>query len=161
MKTIEYTFFDKSKWEQGSWTNEIDKKQFVDKETGLPCLIVRAPHMGNLCGYVGVLPGHPLYGKDRFEISGCLSVHGGVNFAEACQKSDEDYAVCHIPDPGESDNVWWIGFDCGHAHDLTPFMSKVMIKYFGAHGAVYRDVAYVEKECARLAKQLKRDDFGY
>lgn len=34
----------------------------MDEETGYPCLIVRAPVTGALCGYVGVPERHPLYG---------------------------------------------------------------------------------------------------
>lgn len=64
MKTIEYTTIDKSTWGPGPWQEEPDKIQYVDEATGLPCLIVRnGPTIGALCGYVGVLPGHPLHGK--------------------------------------------------------------------------------------------------
>lgn len=63
MKTEEYTFVDKSKWERGEWDKEPDKIQFEDPETKLPCLIVRGPS-GALCGYVGVSEGHPFFGLD-------------------------------------------------------------------------------------------------
>lgn len=64
MNTIEYTTIDKSTWGPGPWQDEPDKIQYVDEATGLPCLIVRnGKEIGALCGYVGVLPGHPLHGK--------------------------------------------------------------------------------------------------
>lgn len=53
---------DKSEWSRGRWNDEPDKKQWLDEVTGLPCLIVRGP-MGSWCGYVGIEPSHPLYGK--------------------------------------------------------------------------------------------------
>lgn len=53
---------DKSQWGDGPWQLEPDRKQWRDEATGLPCLIVRHPSMGQLCGYVGVYPGHPAYG---------------------------------------------------------------------------------------------------
>ena len=61
MQTIEYKTVDKSNWERGEWDNEPDKKQWLDEATGLPCLIVRAPVTGSLCGYVGIAPEHPLF----------------------------------------------------------------------------------------------------
>lgn len=61
MQTIEYATTDKSEWPVGPWQSEPDKKQWLDKATDLPCLIVRGP-VGALCGYVGVPKGHPAYG---------------------------------------------------------------------------------------------------
>lgn len=49
-------------WGAGEWCNEPDKAQYIHEETNLDCLIVRNCHMGNLCGYVGIPPGHPYYG---------------------------------------------------------------------------------------------------
>lgn len=63
MQTKRWTYVDKSKWRDGPWKAEIDKKQWLDEETGLPCLIVRGPS-GALCGYVGVGKSHPFFEKD-------------------------------------------------------------------------------------------------
>lgn len=62
METKEYTTMDKSTWGEGEWQSECDKRQWKDEETGYPCLIVRAPVTGALCGYVGVPEKHLLYG---------------------------------------------------------------------------------------------------
>jgi hypothetical protein len=62
MQTLEYTTQDKSTWGEGEWSSEPDKRQWKDEETGYPCLIVRAPVTGALCGYVGIPEKHPLYG---------------------------------------------------------------------------------------------------
>ncbi len=69
MERIEYRYVDKSKWPPGPWQEEPDKIQWQDEETGLPCLIVRQPEVGHLCGYVGVAEGHPLYMLDYSDCS--------------------------------------------------------------------------------------------
>lgn len=50
-------------WPSGPWDGEPDKVQWKDAATGMPCLAVRN-WRGNWCGYAGVAPSHPLYGKD-------------------------------------------------------------------------------------------------
>lgn len=68
-------------------------------------------------------------------------------------------AICHLPEPGEPDDVWWFGFDCAHAGDLMPGINAVLAEIgspsLPRYGdETYRDVAYVAGECARLAQQL-------
>lgn len=59
---------------------------------------------------------------------------------------------------------WWFGFDCGHHQDLQPGVVKAMRK-LGMDELydsllnftlklVYRDMAYVKKECATLALSI-------
>jgi hypothetical protein len=115
METLEYNTYDKTEWGDGPWMEEPDKVQFQDEATGLPCLIVRN-HFGNLCGYVGVGENHCYFGKGYDEIDyEVVEVHGGLTFAAFCQPGPESQAICHIPGQGESDNIWWFGFDAGHA----------------------------------------------
>jgi hypothetical protein len=123
--------------------------QFLDAATGLPCLAVRHPRLGHWCGYVGVPPGHPLHGKDRDEVDLCA--HGGVNRATACDDSKEEgRGVCHIADAGEPDHVWWFGFDCGHAWDVSPWFAALGFPDDGT----YRTLEYVKDVCENLARQL-------
>lgn len=153
MQTKEYRTVDKSKWGPGPWQNEPDKMQWTDKSTSLPCLIVRS-WSGALCGYVGVAEGHRLYGKgyssdalDEVEID----VHGGLTFADACADGvDESRRICHVPDPGEPDHVWWFGFDCAHYLDFCPAL-KADDLFNDGH---YRDVLYVRAQVEGLARQL-------
>lgn len=98
--------------------------------------------MGHRCGYVGLPKGHPLYrmqyddklnityndiasnsiGKrspiqifsligsepeDKVSLSFYFDVHGGITYEGGGQ--DSKYPI-------ESD-LWWLGFDCGHAGD--------------------------------------------
>jgi hypothetical protein len=152
---IEYSTIDKSDWDDGPWQSEPDKRQWTDEKTGLPCLIVRGPS-GALCGYVGVDSAHPLYKvdyDDAYSKAG-IEAHGGLTFASGCQDSaDPSQGICHIPEPGKPDDVWWFGFDCAHSGDLCPAFSRD--RGFGLfHDEQYRDIAYVEREVAALAQQL-------
>lgn len=166
MKHQEWTFIDKSEWKRrGPWDSEPDKVQWRDETTGLPCLIVRN-RLGTLCGYVGVSKDHPFY---RVDYNKCpknecaekycghdpacvLRVHGGLTFSDVCQPvhpgEESEHRICHVVEDGEDDNVWWLGFDTGHYHDLVPGMS------YGSWDGIYRDIAYVTSECADLAAQL-------
>ena len=167
MEVREYRTMDKTEWGEGPWQTELDKRQWPDEDTGLPCVIIRHPFLGNLCGYVGVPPSHPAYGKDRKHgLLRRLQAHGGVNFASPCQDvPDEAVGVCHVPAPGEPDTVWWLGFDCSHVFDLSPRQDAVMRPVFDSMPGfmrpensplkpVYRDWAYVEENCRGLAAQL-------
>jgi hypothetical protein len=139
----------------GPWQREPSKVQWVDAATGFPCLIVRGPG-GSLCGYAGVPPGHPLHKTDDSE----FDVHGGVTFTGGCAHStDESQGICHIPEPGTSDDIWWFGFDCAHLGDLMPEMLNISPKHGESmRGTIYeehyRDVDYVAGEARSLAKQL-------
>lgn len=134
----------------GPWVDEPDRVEWRYK--GLPCLITRAP-LGNLCGYVGVPPSHPWHGKDSDDVE--ADAHGGVTYANACQGH-----VCHIAQPGEPDDVYWVGFDCAHHLDAVPRLFKVSPGFYEGmpdHDylprPVYRDVAYVRAEVEALAEQ--------
>lgn len=160
MKTLDYRTVDKTGWGPGAWMTEPDKMQWPDEDTGLPCLIVRN-HGGALCGYVGVPREHPAYGKHYNEIS--VEVHGGLTFSGPCQERAESTGICHIPGEGETDAVWWHGFDCSHLGDLSPAieaqLNQTMPDRRMRYGSlmlhdVYRDFPYVAREVRQLAAQL-------
>lgn len=151
---------DKSEWDAGPWIDEPDKVSWTDEATGRPCLIHRN-RMGALCGYVAVDPGHPLHGKSYDDYG--AEVHGGLTYAAPCAETDdESHGICHVPEPGKPDDVWWFGFDCSHAGDLNPAHLHISRKYAAAVARddglfgrdEYRDVAYVVRECQKLAKEL-------
>lgn len=158
METIEYhDVVDKSSWPDGPWAHEPDKRQWPT-HTGMPGLIVRGPS-GALCGYVGVGTDHPFHGLDydqcydRFEFS--PDVHGGLTFYGACQTDQpEDHSVCHIPGPGESDDMWWLGFDCAHSGDETPAFHQYQMATVANRRDKYRTLDYVVNEVEALARQL-------
>jgi len=154
MKTKEWKFEDTRKrwlpeardW-KGPWDQEPDKRQWMS-DTGLPCLIVRN-HYGALCGYVGVPKEHPWYGKDYEDVNELIEdeeddyVHGGLTFSNICGEK-----ICHEVEPGEDDDIWWLGFDCAHVFDRIPGMGR---EYESTGDCTYRDVAYVTAECEKLA----------
>ncbi len=165
-----YTTQDKSDWGDGPWQSEPDKAVWVDEATGLDCMIVRN-RRGALCGYVGVGPDHPTHGKDYHECRD-VRVHGGLTFAGGCAESgDPSKFVCHIPQPGRPDKVWWFGFDCAHAYDESPGMRASDRKRYEeakANGDAegmriwgyedpdksYCSLPYVESQVERLARQF-------
>lgn len=61
--------------------------------------------------------------------------------------------ICHVASPGEPDPVWWLGFDCAHAGDISPGYARYS-RSFADREDSYRDIAYVEGECRSLAKQI-------
>jgi len=144
MKTQEWRFMDKSEWADGPWQKEPDKMQWTDEATNLPCLIVRN-NGGALCGYVGVTADHPAFETQYSDVD--VSCHGGLTFSEFC---DPDSKICHDPDKGEPDRVWWLGFDCCHGGDYSPRDFRLSFTRW----AKYRDLEYVRNECSKLAAQL-------
>lgn len=140
MKDTELTYQDKTEWGDGPWQQEPDKQQWTSA-SGLPCLLARGPG-GGLCGYVGVPKGHPWFEKDYGAVKPDPDVHGGLTYANHCQGM-----ICLEVEEGEDQNIWWLGFDCAHAGDLSPAFQKI-----GTHDE-YRDVAYVRHETENLAKQ--------
>lgn len=129
------------------WEREPNEVDF--EHEGMPCRLRRGPGgLSHWCGYVGVPAAHPFWGLDYSQPApklntspeSALDVHGGVT-----------YAGDHAP-MCEPDGYWYFGFDCAHAGDLVPGMVRRGRERYG----VYRDVAFVEAECRKLAEQLYR-----
>lgn len=133
----------------GPWQDEPDKLVWIDADTDLDCMIVRG-RAGALCGYVGVPPEHPSHGNNYWHDEGgpSVDVHGGLTYADLC--SD---IVCHVPEHGRPGDVWWFGFDCAHAYDFIPALTKYRLPT-ELPDDVYKDIAYVKAEVTSLAKQL-------
>lgn len=151
-KLAEYAV-DKSGWGEGPWQNEPDRVDFV--HCGLACLALRHPRRGHWCGYVGVPREHPAYGKSGDEVD--VSFHCGLNYAKPC----DGYIVCHVPRPGMSDDVWWLGGDFMHVRDLVPGQEALErslgmppLEFPRLMRPVYRDLPYVRHCIERLAEQL-------
>ncbi|MFC4275540.1 hypothetical protein [Achromobacter aloeverae] len=147
MEYREYRTKDKSEWGDGPWQQEPDKIQFTDEATGLPCLIVRGPS-GALCGYVGIAKGHQDFEKHYDAVP--VECHWGLTFSDFCAETgDESKHICHRPEPGEPDHVWWLGFDCAHSGDHCPKYDRDLQTL-----GTYRTVAYVKRQIASIASQL-------
>lgn len=142
-------------WRPGPWDDEPeDRIEWKDEATGLSCLM-RRNRNGAWCGYVAVPPSHPAHSKDYDEVD--VRVHGGLTYSAKCHGD-----ICHVPAPGEPDDVWWLGFDCAHSSDITPsrrdpaFAGISLLTDRGIpSGLAYRTRDYVRNEVTRLAAQLK------
>jgi len=147
---------------------------------------------GFRCGYVGLPVGHLLYGKDYSdslditfkEIKDVYQEKRGVlPWLMACLKDYEDkvtldfyfnvhgsltYAGSENNYPIES-NLWWLGFDCGHAGDgidldrvLELWGTNPRIKqrieiekeYPYYEDYPMRDLEYVQQECRNFVDQI-------
>lgn len=137
------TLIDKTSWPvRGEWDNEPDEVQWIDEATDLPCLAVRS-RSASWCGYVGVTEGHPLYLKHYRSVD--VDVHGGLTF------SGHGQAFLDHPE-----NVWWLGFDCAHFGDYRPPTTQAIYDFELTleEDNQYRNLAYVQWQCAELARQL-------
>jgi hypothetical protein len=166
-------------WGPGPWENEPDRFEWIDEATGFPCLIVRHPMFGSLCGYVAVPPGNPFWGLGRDAFRG-IDVHDNVTYAAPCMDIDDipegaqespwfhpELLVCHVPEPGQPDDVWWVGFAASRYDDVQPASDarlrdqtggeEMLARQNQARGPFrrrYRGLDYIRGECARLAAQL-------
>jgi hypothetical protein len=101
---------------------------------------------------VGVSKDHPSFQKNYDDVEG-VGVHGGLTFSDFCQESDSNHGICHLVEPGDDDHVWWLGFDCAHAGDMSPAFKEWGMKFLRYDQ--YRDMEYVRGQCQNLARQLK------
>jgi hypothetical protein len=156
MEQLTAPAIDKSKWGPGPWQDEPDRVDFV--HAGFACFAKRHPSFGSWCGYVGVPREHPLYRRDWDEVDG-LDVHGGVNYSAKC---DPASGICHVPEPGMPDDVWWLGFECAHGFDLVPGTQATLRVLMGEAWRenewlrtreVYRALPYVRRQIEALADQ--------
>ena len=136
---------ERSKFKPGPWLNEPDRIQWRDDATGLPCLMNRK---GVWCGYVGVDKTSPLYEKSCSDIGGEFEVHGGLSYSDLAKAGG--LICCGLE--GEDDELWWLGFDCGHYMDYRSVVSDLPV--FSREDGIYRDVVYVHGEVTNLAKQI-------
>lgn len=166
-------------WGPGPWDDEPDRFEWVDESTDFPCLIIRHPLSGNLCGYVAVPPGNTFHGLDRNEAAlRGIDVHDNITYAAPCMAVDEipdgaqespwfhpDLLVCHVPEPGEPDDVWWLGFAASRHDDIQPGYDARLRQQVGGDELLtrmntgkcrrrYRNLDYMRGECTRLAAQL-------
>ena len=114
------------------WEDEPDYLRFTEDTTGWECIIKRTKGLGILCGYVVIPKESILYNKHYDdELFNNIMVHGGLTYSEY-EETDDEYLI---------------GFDCGHLDDLAPYRQDL-------YQGTYKNIAYVEYMCLRLARQL-------
>jgi len=139
----------------GAWLDEPDRVEW--NHAGLNCMAIRHSRHFHWCGYVGLPPHHPDYGKDYDDVD--VDVHGGLTYGEKCVGH-----VCHQPLTGEPDELFWFGFDCAHWSDLQPGMvailkdlSMPMLTDFNLERfSTYRDIDFVKRETNQLAEHFAK-----
>lgn len=138
----------------GPWHAEPDRLEF--RHLGFACLALRGPQLA-WCGYIAIPPGHPW----RTGAAEPPADGPEITYASPC-KGD----ICHVPLPGESDDVLWFGFDCAHCEDFapkdaTPEHRAWRAKLWRSWGKEpppdkpYRDLAYVTAELEKLAAEAQ------
>ncbi len=137
-------------WPAGPWDAEPDRFEWRSAEFPQLALLTVRNRMGAWCGYVGLPPGYWRYGVAYDHLP--LDAHGGLTFSGRCHGH-----ICHEPEPGEPEHVWWLGFDCLHFRDTAPGM--LALRSFGGHATyrreydVYRPLWWVVIETESLARQ--------
>lgn len=132
---------DKSSWPRGPWQTEADDLEWRTT-SGLRAVILRNPFFGTLCGYVAIPPSHGLHGVSYEKAP--LSAHGGLTYASHTPPRDHE----------TDEKLWWFGFDACHSCDYAPGLAQLRHAYM-SRDLPYRDVAYMRRECEKLAAQLK------
>ncbi len=136
-------------------------------EAGLRAVCLMFHDCGHRCGYIGVPPEHPLFGVKYDEesdalkeslaavLDGPVGKRGVISLfcmtaGEDCQPRPEYVFDVHgsltysaAGDYPVKSELWWFGFDCGHAGDSS--------KYCNGEG---RTEEYVVSECESLAAQV-------
>ena len=108
-----------------------------------------------MCGYVGVDETHPLFDV-YYDDAPNFKVHGGLTYSDFCMEGHgnvEEEGICHLPAEGETDRVWWFGFDCNHSGDHPPLYADDH-EYIRNTQSSYKNIDYVKSNCSQLAQQL-------
>lgn len=94
--------------------------------------------------------------KNQLALSLVLNVHGGITFSDSCSKSsDPAKGICHTGNVANKE-VWWLGFDCAHAGDITPGSDSQLPREFRLSWVndTYKNIDYVKQEVESLAAQI-------
>ena len=135
-----------------------------------PGLYAQRNHLKAWCGYAQVPEGHVLFSADHSSRWRCdrseltINNHGPIAILiEALHENDGAASLdvilqCHggITYAGPSywtnpRTGWWLGFDCSHSGDLTPYDE---FHKWSSSGGTYRTLSYVQEQCRELAAQI-------
>jgi len=146
-----------SKEGRGRWDDEPSLLDFTYREYA--CRITR--HMlGALNGYVAIDVDHAFHAVDYFDVN--VSVHGGVTYASyelpltaITDVLNNKEIYIKSPYLNVSKRAWWVGFDCAHAGDIIPKMSRGIQDIMDT----YKDIEFVKAELKQLVDQLIEREF--
>ncbi len=149
-----FNLVDKSSWPRGQWDEEPDRVNLLIN--GFYCQIERHRMHGSLNGYVGVPPGHPVYGirfEDLYKEYPTIDVHGGLTFSQHAREESLLGYLPNVPYETGPGLTWWIGFDCAHYMDFAPGMGYILTAITGSAG-IYKNIEFVTNELTSLTKDL-------
>jgi hypothetical protein len=121
--------------------NEEDLVFFDFKD--FPCIIARGYITGALNGYIAIKKNSSFLAYMNYDnITDFISVHGGFTFTSEGGKD-----IWYKYDD-ERNELFWIGFDCGHTFDFTPYVPSFQ--------GTYKDINYVKNEIESVVDQLEK-----
>lgn len=122
----------------GPWVDEPDAAKIICGDAPAVAARLGVYAWG---GYLGFPEGHPTFGESYDNhYDDWPDVHGGWTFSDLNPRIDEIARM---------NGLWWIGFDCAHAGDLSPLLGLALSARFGE---VYRTLEYVADELCRAAE---------
>lgn len=114
---------------------------YIKEHKGYTFVVYQHQSSGHLNGYVELKPIDEEF-LDRNQINN-LDCHGGITY-----QGTLDWIF-------KTPKSTYIGFDCAHWGDKTPFVDAMLSGLFGTSSyEVWRDEAYVEENCKSLIDQL-------
>lgn len=170
MVTID--ILDKSEWYDGEWKKEADTyiwSQTIN-EREYYCMVMRFEELGALNGYVGVGKNYFAFQKHYFDKPlSDIDVHGGLTYADFGELKTQ-LINQYLEHDFEDEDLWWFGFDCSHAFDYRPEMSRKLEEMhikMGLprmpilEGEVYRNKDFVIGQVNDLVLQLSNLQVKY
>lgn len=203
MDTVTPTYrVDKTTWRRGPWDDEPDF-WLTTTEHGYPAAAFRSAATGAWHAFIRVPPGHPAHGAAEGPCTRAVLVHGTVTYTgprlpdgSAPPDSEEHPmpwldgprmpwldAMVHAtasatgwPGPADDGSGWWIGWDYGHAGDLSPAPTANLADIFDLAGVgldgwkeiqpgiaehhgnmiIYHTLAHLQTETRSVSYQLSR-----
>jgi hypothetical protein len=155
---------DSEQWGKGSWTKEPG--EFVRiwaYYKGLPYTLGRNV-LGVWLGYVAIRKDMLVY-TNNFDWEQ-LEIHGGITY------SDHAYPLMELPYE-DNDQLYWIGFDCGHYGDKVPQrnyirsilprgmrkeLKELEKKLLTKRVEKYRTLEFAIKQCKLLIDQISEEE---
>lgn len=120
----------------GPWLHEFDYYTWLQDDEYV-CEVKRMD-LGHLCGYVKFKSEGIKYKEQDFR---GVPVHGGVTYIDI----GDEWIV--------------VGFDCAHAHDLSPGIEQILQRDGDptpVRERYYKDITYTIRETTHLAQEISK-----
>lgn len=155
-------YIDKSSWGEGPWQDEDDWIAWINPDApNHHNLVIRHSNLGHLCGYVGVDERSQWY--QRHPGPQIDVVHGGITLSGFSRGPENSPGAFRVTNGANLQEIWWFGFDCGHAADYfpaqaTPWLNlgatPAMVNVMTGNPENYKTVDYVVDQIDSLREAL-------